>query len=134
VKEMSELYLPEDVRYAEEHEWARIEGNTVRIGVSDYAQDQLGDITFVELPAAGDTFKKGDEFGTLESTKAVSELYIPLGGEVVKVNVALVEAPGVINTDPYGDGWLIVIKPDNRSEMDELMTAEEYGEFLGGLD
>ena len=97
MKELDELHLPDDIRYTDEHEWARITGDIARIGVSDYAQDQLGDIVFVELPAVGDTIARGEVFGTLESVKAVSELYLPLSGEVVAVNTALVDAPELIN-------------------------------------
>jgi glycine cleavage system H protein len=132
VKDMKELILPEGPRYAEDHEWAQIDGDVATIGVSDYAQDQLGDITYVELPAVGDIYKKGEEFGTLESTKAVSEVFMPLSGEVVEVNEALGESPGLVNTDPYGEGWLVKVKMDDPSELDSLMTADEYGAMLEG--
>lgn len=104
MKEISELNLPEDVRYTKDHEWAKVSGDTVKIGISDYAQDQLGDIVFVELPAVGDSFEEGDEFGTLESVKAVSELYAPISGEVVAVNEDLEDAPELLNQDPYKIG------------------------------
>ena len=110
MKELNELHLPDDIRYTDEHEWARISGDTARIGVSDYAQDQLGDIVFVELPAVGDTIARGEVFGTLESVKAVSELYLPLSGEVVAVNTALTDAPELINQDPYA-AWIIEVRP-----------------------
>lgn len=133
MKEIHELVLPEDVRYAEDHEWAKLEGDQVRIGVSDYAQDQLGDITFVELPGIGAEYTRGAEFGTLESTKAVSSLYLPLGGKILAVNEALPDAPGLINQDPYGQGWLVLIEPAAMSELDDMMTRDAYLERLKGL-
>jgi glycine cleavage system H protein len=131
MKELEELHLPDDIRYTDEHEWARITGDTVRIGVSDYAQDQLGDIVFVELPAIGDSFAKGDEFGTLESVKAVSELYMPMSGEVVAVNTALTDSPELINQQPY-EAWIIEIKPSDRSEYEQLFSAAAYLDLLKG--
>ncbi len=133
MKEIGELQLPEDVRYADDHEWARDEGDKVRIGVDDYAQDQLGDIVFVELPQVGDSFSKGDEFGTVESVKAVAELFMPLGGEVLAVNTALEEAPELVNKDPYQEGWMIEIKPADPAEMEALMTRDAYIDMLKGL-
>lgn len=131
MKELDELQLPEDLGYTDDHEWARITGETVRIGVSDYAQDQLGDIVFVELPAVGDSFTKGEEFGTLESVKAVSELYTPMSGEVVAVNTALTDSPELINQDPYG-AWIIEIKPSDPGEFGLLHTAAAYLDMLRG--
>lgn len=131
MKELSELEFPETVRYTEDHEWAAVDGETVRIGVSDYAQDQLGDIVYVEMPEVGDIFEKGDEFGTLESVKAVSEIYMPVGGEVVAVNEALVDTPELINQDPYG-AWIVEIRPSDAGEYDELMPAEDYLDMLRG--
>ena len=130
MKEISELILVDDVRYAEDHEWVRVEGDAVRVGISDYAQDQLGDITFVELPEVGDVFDKGDEFGTLESTKAVSELYAPVGGEVTAVNSALEDSPDLVNKSPYKDGWMIELRPADPDEIQELMNREAYLEYL----
>lgn len=131
MKEIDELNLPEDVRYSNDHEWAQLAGDTVKIGISDYAQDQLGDIVFVELPEVGDSFSAGDEFGTLESVKAVSELYAPIGGEVVAVNGALEDAPELLNQDPYG-GWIIEIKPEDAGEYDNLLDREAYLDVLKG--
>ncbi len=131
MKELEELVLPEDLGYTDDHEWARITGETVRIGVSDYAQDQLGDIVFVELPAIGDSFAKGEEFGTLESVKAVSELYMPMSGEVVAVNTALADSPELINQDPY-EAWIIEIKASDLGEFDQLHKAAPYLEMLKG--
>lgn len=102
------------------------------IGVSDYAQDQLGDIVFVEMPAAGDRFKKGDEFGTVESVKAVAELYMPIGGEITGVNQALEDAPELLNHSPYAEGWIIEIKPDDASELEAIMDKDAYLQMLKG--
>lgn len=132
MKEVNELNLPDDVKYAEDHEWLKVDGDTAKIGISDYAQDQLGDIVFVELPEVGDSFAKGDEFGTLESVKAVSELYMPVGGEVTAVNAALEDSPELVNNDPYGDGWMIVIKITAPSEAEALMDQGAYIETLKG--
>lgn len=131
MKELDELHLPDDIRYTDEHEWARITGDIARIGVSDYAQDQLGDIVFVELPAVGDTISRGEVFGTLESVKAVSELYLPLSGEVVAVNTALTDAPELINQDPYA-AWIIEVRPTDAGEYDQLLTAAAYLDLLRG--
>jgi len=132
VKEISELNLPEDVRYAKDHEWVRIEGDKARIGISDYAQDQLGDIVFVELPEVGSKLSKGDEFGTVESVKAVSELYMPVGGEVVSVNNGLEDAPEKVNNAPYTDGWMVEIAPEDPSEADSLMDRAAYLKMIEG--
>ena len=130
MKEISELTFPDNRRYAKDHEWALQEGDTIKIGISDYAQDQLGDVVFVELPAVGDTFEKEDEFGTVESVKAVSELYLPMAGEVVAINENLEDAPERLNNDPYGDGWLIVIKPKNPNNLNDLMDKDAYIDML----
>lgn len=132
MKELNELNFPAEVRYAESHEWARSEGDRVKVGITDYAQDQLGDIVFVELPEVGDTLDKGEEFGTVESVKAVSELYMPVGGEIVAVNSSLEDAPEKVNNTPYGDGWMIEIKAENPSELDELLDNDAYFETLKG--
>lgn len=132
MKELSELNLPDDVRYAESHEWAKPEGDKVKVGITDYAQDQLGDIVFVELPEAGDSFEKGEEFGTVESVKAVSELYMPVGGEIVAANTSLEDSPERVNNHPYSDGWMIEVKLDDASEMDGLLTNDAYLEKLKG--
>lgn len=133
MKEIDELQLPDDSRYADDHEWVKAEDDNIRVGISDYAQDQLGDIVFVELPEVGDTFGKGDEFGTVESVKAVVELYMPVGGEILAVNKALEDTPGLVNQSPYNDGWMVQVKPTDASEMDALMTKEAYLEMLKGL-
>lgn len=132
MKDVSELSFPDDIRYAESHEWARAEGDTVKVGISDYAQDQLGDIVFVELPETGESFDKGTEFGTVESVKAVSELYMPVGGEIVAVNSALEDAPEQVNNNPFSEGWMIEVKPQDTSELDALMDKEAYLTSLKG--
>ena len=134
MKELSELNLPEDVRYTKDHEWARKKGETVQIGISDFAQDQLGDIVFVELPAEGDRFEEGDEFGTVESVKAVSELFMPLAGEVAAVNPALEDSPELVNNAPYTDGWMLEIKASDPAAYDRLMDRDAYRDMLKGLE
>ncbi len=131
MKEISELNLPADLSYSDDHEWVQRTGEIIKIGVSDYAQDQMGDIVFVEMPDIGDTFKKGDEFGTLESVKAVSEVFIPLSGEVVAVNGALEDAPELVNEEPYAS-WIIEIRPTVESEYDELLSRDDYLKLLQG--
>lgn len=132
MKEINDLNLPEDVKYTKDHEWAKAEGDTVTIGINDYAQDQLGEIVFVELPEVGDTFSAEDEFGSVESVKAVSELYMPISGEVVAVNENLEDAPELVNEDCYQGGWIIKVKPSDNSEMNELMDKAAYLEMLKG--
>ena len=133
MKEISQLNLPEGVRFTEDHEWARKEGGAIRVGIDDYAQDQLGDVVFVELPQVGDTFAKGDAFGSVESVKAVSELFMPVGGEISAINENLEESPERVNTSPYEEGWMIDVKPDDPGELDALMTKDAYLEMLKGL-
>jgi len=130
MKEIDDLILDDDVRYAEDHEWARHDGDLVRIGISDYAQDQLGDIVYVDLPEIGEEFAKGEEFGTVESVKAVSELYMPVGGKIVAVNNDLEDAPELVNTEPYDGGWIIEINPSDPGDMDDLMDKDTYIEML----
>jgi glycine cleavage system H protein len=133
MKEIHELNLPEDVRYAEDHEWVRSEGDKSAVGISDYAQDQLGDIVFVELPEVGATLSKGEAFGTVESVKAVSELYMPVGGKILAINAGLEESPELVNNEPYGQGWMIELQPSDQKEIDGLMTQQAYLEMLKGL-
>ncbi len=132
MKDINDVILLDNVRYAESHEWANAEGDNVKVGISDYAQDQLGDIVFVEMPDVGETFDKGAEFGTVESVKAVSELYMPVGGEIVAVNGALEDSPELINNTPYSDGWMIEVKPHDSAELDGLMTKDAYLASLKG--
>lgn len=132
MKDISELGFPENVRYTKDHEWARLEDGVVIAGISDYAQDQLGDVVYVEIPAIGDRFETGEVFGTVESVKAVSELFMPIGGEVVAINTALSDTPDMVNSDPYGAGWMIHIKPSDPAFMETLMTREAYLDMLKG--
>lgn len=132
MKAISELNFPEGVHYTEDHEWAQARNGNVRIGISDYAQDQLGDIVFVELPGMGASFKKGAAFGSVESVKAVSELYMPVAGQVTAVNTALEAAPEKVNQTPYGDGWMIEIQAADPSEINDLLSRAAYLERLKG--
>ena len=132
MKDISELKFPENVRYTKDHEWARQEGDIVIAGISDYAQDQLGDVVYVELPPVGERFENGEVFGTVESVKAVSEMFIPVAGEVVAINAALSDTPDVVNADPYGAGWMIHIKPSDPASLETLMTREAYLDMLKG--
>jgi len=121
---------PDDRRYAESHEWVRVDGEIGTVGITDHAQKQLGEIVYLELPEVGHMYDAGDEFGTVESVKAVSELFTPISGEVVEVNKAAVTEPGIINDDPFGDGWLIKVKLSTDVEMGKLMSADAYGEYV----
>ncbi len=120
--------IPDDCRYLESHEWARDEDETARVGITDFAQDELGDIVFVELPSVGETVEQGTEFGVVESIKAVSDLYAPLTGEVVTVNDDLVDAPELVNEDPFGEGWMLEIEPADGAEFGELLSPSDYGD------
>lgn len=132
MKELDDLVFPDDRRYAEDHEWAREEDGRVRVGVSDYAQDQLGDVVYVELPEVGVTLDRGESFGTVESVKAVSELYLPFRGEVVAVNEALADAPERVNESPYEEGWMILAVPEDPAALDALLSRDAYRELLRG--
>jgi len=121
---------PEDNKYAKSHEYVHVEGGVGTVGITDYAQKELGDVVFVELPQVGSQLEAGDELGSIESVKAVSELFAPVSGEVVEINEALAEKPELVNTDPYGDGWMIRIRLSDTSELDDLMNAEEYEEYI----
>jgi glycine cleavage system H protein len=122
--------FPEDVRYTSEHEWARKEGDQVTIGITSYASEQLGDIVFVELPAVGRTLESGKPFGLVEAVKTVSDLYAPMAGEVVAVNSALADHPALVNQEPYGEGWMIRIRPSQSNEWDRLMSRADYQKML----
>lgn len=132
MKEINDLKLPDSVKYTKDHEWAKKDKDVVVIGINDYAQDQLGEIVFVELPEVGDSFSKGDEFGSVESVKAVSEIYMPISGEVVEINAGLEDAPELVNTSCYDGGWLIKVKPADISEMDNLLDKAAYISMLKG--
>jgi glycine cleavage system H protein len=122
--------VPEDRQYLETHEWVHREDGAVRIGISDFAQDELGDVVFVELPAVGEALQADEEFGVVESIKAVSDLYAPLSGEVTATNDALLDAPELLNDDPYGEGWMVELDPADDAESDELLSAAEYREQI----
>ena len=121
------MSVPEELQYTRSHEWVRTEGDTATIGITDHAQDELGDVVFVELPEVGATFDSGDSFGTVESVKAVSDLYTPVGGEVVEVNEALNDSPEKINEDPYGEGWIVKLRVSDEGD---LLSASDYEQFL----
>jgi len=121
---------PSDRKYSKEHEWVVVDGDVATIGISDFAQDQLGEVVYVDLPSVGDALATGDAFGEIESVKSVSELFAPVAGEVVEVNDALGDSPETVNSDPHGDGWMVKIKVDDASELDALLSAEEYDAFI----
>jgi glycine cleavage system H protein len=121
---------PEDLGYTKDHEWVRVKGNEATVGITDHAQNQLGDVVYVELPKTGDKFEAAEPFGSVESVKAVSEVYMPLSGSVIEVNESLADSPDNVNTDPYGTGWMIRIKIDNPSEVDALLSAAEYEDYI----
>ena len=123
--------VPDDRRYLESHEWVQADADPARIGITDFAQDELGDVVYVELPDAGDELAAGDAFGVVESIKAVSDLYAPVSGTVGAVNERLAEEPELLNEDPYGDGWMIEVEGVDESELDDLLTAEAYAEQTG---
>ena len=122
--------VPEDLQYSKDHEWIRVEGGAGTVGITDHAQHALGDVVYVELPKAGDTFAAHEVFGSVESVKAVSELFCPVGGSVVEVNESLQDEPEKVNTDPYGAGWMIRLKVSDAGEVDKLLSAIEYEDFI----
>ncbi|MBA2882484.1 glycine cleavage system H protein [Desulfosalsimonas propionicica] len=133
MRPVDELILPDDVGYTENHEWARKDGSAMVAGITDYAQEELGDIVYVELPEIGQSFEKGAEFGTVESVKAVAELYMPVAGEIAGTNPELENRPDLVNEDPYGRGWLVMIRPADPGEMQSLMDKATYYNLLKGL-
>jgi glycine cleavage system H protein len=122
--------VPAELRYTKEHEWAKREGDRIRIGITHYAQEQLGDVVFVELPKTGSKVTAHQAFGVVESVKAVSDLFAPVSGEVVETNGELPQKPETVNKDPYGKGWMIVVKPSNAGEWDQLLSAQDYEKFI----
>lgn len=124
------MNFPEDLKYTKEHEWVRVKGNVAIVGITDWAQDQLGDIVFVELPDEGEEIEKADTFGVVESTKSVSDLYVPVSGKVVEVNDPLLDSPEIVNEDCYGEGWMIKVEIQDKADLDDLMSAEEYEAFI----
>lgn len=124
------MEFPKDLKYTKKHEWIRIEDDEGVIGITDYAQSELGDIVYVELPEVGDEFDKEDEFGSVESVKATSELYMPLSGEILEINEELEDAPEMVNSDPYGKAWFVRISIANSSDLDDLLDSESYEELI----
>jgi glycine cleavage system H protein len=122
--------VPKDLKYTREHEWAKQDGDRVRVGITAYAQEQLGDVVFVELPKVGAKVTASKNFGVVESVKAVSDLFAPVSGEVVEVNGELAQKPEIVNQEPYGKGWMLVVKPSSKGEWDQLLTAQQYEELI----
>ncbi len=122
--------FPTDLKYTREHEWVRLEGETATVGITEHAQDSLGDVVYVELPEEGAEVTKGEAFGVVESVKAVSDLYAPLSGNVFEANDAVVDSPEIINEDPYGEGWMIKVEGSNPGDLDDLLSADEYEKFV----
>lgn len=124
------MKFPENLKYTSEHEWIRLEGDVAYVGVTDYAQEQLGDIVFVDIPTVGETLGKDEVFGTIEVVKTISDLFIPVSGEVIEQNEALEENPALVNSDPYGEGWLVKVKPSDMEEFNDLLDAEAYKKVI----
>ena len=125
------MNVPENLKYTKDHEWIRVEGDVAFVGITDFAQGELGDVVFVEIETEGETLDKEEVFGTIEAVKTVSDMFMPVGGEVVEVNPAIEDTPDVVNKDPFGQGWMIKMKVSDASELDELLTAEAYKELIG---
>lgn len=125
------MNIPQDLKYTKDHEWVKIEGDTATVGITDFAQGELGDIVYVEVETLDETLDREEIFGTVEAVKTVSDLFLPLSGEVVEFNESLEDEPEKVNSDPYGEGWMIKIKFSNQSEVDDLLSAEEYKEIVG---
>ena len=126
--------VPEDLHYSKDHEWIRMEGEVGTVGITDHAQNSLGDVVYVELPKPGESFAAHDTFGSVESVKAVSELFLPVAGEVTEVNESLTDEPEKVNNDPYGEGWMLRVRLSNRGEVDSLLSAAEYEDYIGSLE
>lgn len=124
------MKVPAELKYSRDHEWVKIEGNRAKIGITDYAQSQLGDVVFVEVPAVDSSIAAGAGFSVVESVKAVSDIYAPIGGVIVEVNEALADAPEIINEDPYGEGWLAVIEMDDQADLSQLLSSDEYRQLI----
>ena len=125
------MKIPADLKYTQDHEWIRVDGETAIVGVTDFAQGELGDVVFVEIETEGEDLDKGETFGTVEAVKTVSDLFMPVGGKVLEVNEALAGEPELVNKDPYGNGWMIKIKIADASELDELLSADDYRKMIG---
>jgi len=124
------MNIPENLKYTKDHEWIRVEGNTGYVGVTDYAQSELGDIVFIEIETVDETLEKEEVFGTIEAVKTVSDLFMPVGGKVLKVNPKLEDSPELVNKDPYGEGWMIQVDIKNKADLDRLLSAEQYKELI----
>ena len=133
MSETPEIYIPEDRAYTEQHEWLFVDGDLGTIGITDYAQSELGDIVFVELPQVGTQMEQGEVFGTVEAVKTVADLYAPVSGEVVEINPALEESPEQVNTEPYGNGWMIKVRLRDRQDLNLLLSPQDYAAVLRGL-
>lgn len=125
------MNIPANLKYSNDHEWVRVEGNEAYIGITDFAQGQLGDIVFVDVPTVGETLAQNEVFGSIEAVKTVSDAFLPVGGEVLEFNDALENDPALVNKDPYGEGWIIKISIANAAELDTLLTAEDYAKLIG---
>ncbi|MCF8345977.1 MAG: glycine cleavage system protein GcvH [Bacteroidales bacterium] len=125
------MNIPSNLKYTKEHEWVLLEGDTAKVGVTDFAQGELGDVVFVEIETEGESLEQGDTFGTIEAVKTVSDLFMPLGGEVTEVNPKLEEDPEIVNSDPYGEGWMIRVRVSDPSEAGALMSADDYEALIG---
>lgn len=124
------MNFPDNLKYTSEHEWIRLDGEVAYIGITDYAQDQLGDIVFVDVPSVGDTLAAGEVFGTIEVVKTISDLFLPVSGEIIEINASLEDNPELVNTDPYGEGWIVKVKPSDLSELDTLLNAPAYRKLI----
>ena len=125
------MNVPDDLKYTAEHEWIRVEGDEVVVGVTEFAQGELGDVVFIEIETEGETLARGDTFGTIEAVKTVSDLYMPLDGEVVEVNPALEETPELVNSQPFGEGWMVRIKMSDPAQLEDLIPADDYRAMIG---
>jgi len=124
------MEFPQDLKYTKEHEWVKVEGDSVTVGITDYAQDSLGDVVYVELPQEGGSVTKNEPFGVVESVKAVSDLYSPVSGTVIEVNDAIIDSPEAVNDDPYGDAWMIKVELSSAEDLDDLLSADDYQSFI----
>ena len=126
------MNIPQELKYTKDHEWVKIDGNVATIGVTDFAQGELGDIVYVEVETVGETMEREEVFGTVEAVKTVSDLFLPLAGEIIEFNESLEDTPEKVNTDPYGDGWMVKLQISDEAEIEDLMSPEEYKELIGG--
>ncbi len=130
-KTTTKMNVPENLKYTKDHEWIRVDGDNAFVGITDFAQGELGDVVFIEIETEGETLDKEEVFGTIEAVKTVSDMFMPVGGEVLEINPAIEDAPDLVNKDPFGKGWMIKIKISDTSELDDLLSADQYKELLG---